>query len=166
MNKLSNITDSLIPAGLQASGFMLGIVGQRAINKVLESDMVSGFLGDETTVTFKRYISPLVMCGVGILVSNNASYDSPLKEIGNGAAVSGAVNVGMELLYKKNLLSGLGNGILGNLLGADDDLDIEDIDNYEEIESSAPRAISAGAPSYQPTRMAATEQIMGLPRII
>ncbi len=179
MSKMNNLLDTAYSPALQAGGFMLGLVGQRGINKMLETDTMQGLLGNETATDFKRFVTPLLTCAIGIGVSNYVSSDSPMKEIANGFTVSGAVNVGMELLFKRNLMADLGGGFLGNLLGADDDLDLigyDDDDDIEGIEGEddddiEPAALPAPGVGYTlPSQRAyvrrSANQIQGVPQIV
>lgn len=150
MSKMNSLLDAAYSPALQAGGFMLGLVGQRGINRMLETDTMQGLLGNETATDFKRFLTPILTCAIGIGVSNYVSNDSPVKEIANGFAVSGAVNVGMELLFKRNLMADLGGGFLGGLLGADDDLDLigyDDDDDIEGFEGEEEEEISAALPA-------------------
>ncbi len=174
MSKINNLLDTAYSPALQAGGFMLGLVGQRGINRILETDTMQGLLGNETATDFKRFVTPLLTCVIGIGVSNYVSNDSPIKELANGFTVSGAVNVGMELLFKKNLMCDLGGGLLGNLLGADDDLDLYDYDNIEgeiDDDDNEPAALPSPGVGYslpaakaQVTRSSA--MIQGVPQIM
>ena len=144
MSKIDNLLETATSPALQAVGFMGGMVVQRGVNKLFETDTVSGFLGEETTTDFKRFLTPLIVTATGIVISNNCAYDSPLKDIANGMTVSGAVNVGMELLYKKNLMSNLGGGLLGGLMG-DDDLDLFELEREADDNQKAlpaPKAVA------------------------
>lgn len=170
MSKISKLLDSATSPALQAVGFMAGMAGQRGINKIFETDAFQGFLGNETATDFKRFVTPITMVLIGVGVSNYVSDDSAIKDIANGAAVSGAVNIGMELLFNKNLMAGLDGGILGDIMG-DDDLDLIAGDDYDDDDDDddtapAPRAIPAAGVGYQlPTGRAALPQqsnIMGI----
>lgn len=148
MGKLSKIIDNLQDPALQAVGYMAGMGIQRGINKIWETDGVNGLLGDDTAVDFKRWVTPIATCFIGIAVSNYASSDSALKPIGDGIAVNGAVTVGKEILFGKPEMAGLSGGLLGGLMG-DDDLDLVDLDDDDD-DDYAPTAKTVTPSATQP----------------
>lgn len=146
---MSRLLNSLKEPACQAGGFLVGVTAMKAINKMINSDAVSGFLG-ETSTDIKKYLTPVITTIGGIWLGNYVS-DSTAKAFCNGIAVSGAVDLGMELLYKKNLLSGTGEGVFGSILGDDDDLD----GDYDEIEGD-PEPETYARPAL-PSRPAQTQ---------
>ncbi len=121
-NIVSKAKSDALPLGC---GFLGGVVLQKAVNKVFNSEKVVNGLGAETATGLKNYATPLIVTAVGVGL-NLASKDDFMKKLGTGVAVSGVANVGMQFFWKKNLLSGLSGGMLGDLLGTDADLDAED----------------------------------------
>ncbi|MCR4559734.1 MAG: hypothetical protein K5685_06610 [Bacteroidales bacterium] len=118
------VKESRTPAVIGA-GVLLGFMAQKAVNRAIGSEAVSGLLGENTATNLKKYISPALVTGVGVAI-NLSSKDELIKNLGAGMAISGPVNVGMQILWNKNPLSGL-DGFLGSLLD-----DPEDLDGYEE----------------------------------
>ncbi len=134
---MSKLLSSLKEPACQAGGFLIGVTLMKAINKMINSETVSGFLG-ETSTDFKKYLTPVIATIGGIMLGNSVN-GSCAKSFCNGIAVSGAVDLGMELLYKKNLLSGTGEGVFGSIMGDEDDLEgnvgydmDDDLDGYPE----------------------------------
>lgn len=153
-SKFDNLIDTATPVAMQGCGFMLGLAGHRGINRLLETDTMQGLLGNDTATSFKRFVTPIIVTGIGIAVSNYVAPDSLIKDVANGFAVSGAVNVGMELFFNTNLMVDKGNGIIGNLLGGDDDLDYfegyEDVDDNDEAKPSPALPPVSGVRSLPP----------------
>lgn len=143
MGKLSKMLDNLQDPALNAVGYFTGMGIQKGINKIWETDGINGLLGDETSVDFKRWVTPFATCFIGIAISNYVSSDSVLKPIGDGIAVNGAVTVGKEILFGKTEMAGLSGGLLGGIMG-DDDLDLVDLDDDDD--DYAPTANTASKP--------------------
>lgn len=123
----------------QAGGALAGVTFMKIVNKAINSETVSGLLGDSSD-TVKKYVTPLLCIGAGYLLSNNVD-DSYMKDFSNGVVVAGALDLGMEVCFKKNLLSGSGEGVIGALLGDADDLDGDDEDfSGAEVENMAVEA--------------------------
>lgn len=116
------VKESKTPAVIGA-GVLLGFMAQKAVNKAIGYTGTSGLglLGDETATNLKKYISPALVTGLGVAI-NLGSKDELVKNLGAGMAISGPVNVGMQILWNKNPLSGL-DGFLGGLIDDDEDLD-------------------------------------------
>ena len=119
------VRESKTPAVIGA-GVMLGFMAQKAVNRMVGSETVKGLLGDETATNLKKYISPALVTAAGVAI-NMSSKDELVKNLAAGMAISGPVNVGMQILWKKNPLSGL-DGFLSGILDGDDDLDGTDDD--------------------------------------
>ena len=120
------VKESKTPAIIGA-GVMLGFMAQKAVNRMVGSETVKGLLGSETATNLKKYISPALVTAAGVAI-NMSSKDELIKNLAAGMAISGPVNIGMQVLWKKNPLSGL-DGFLGGILdGDDDDLDGTDDD--------------------------------------
>lgn len=134
MSKLDKIIDKATPMALKVVGFGGGAMINRALNKALETNTVQGLLGEDTAVDFKKYLTPIATMAIGLVISNSVDDDSPISDIAEGAAFFGAVNLGSEITCKKDLLSGMGNGIIGSFIGEDDDLDIAALDAGNDVE--------------------------------
>ncbi len=122
INNLGNTLPTLLAGG---GGFLSGIVLQKLINKGLSAEPVVSGLGAETVTGLKNYVTPIITTVIGASIALSAD-SKTVRQLGTGAALSGVVNCGMQFFWKKNLLSGMNDGIMGDLLGTDDDLDIED----------------------------------------
>ena len=122
INNLGNTLPTLLAGG---GGFLSGIVLQKLINKGLSAEPVVSGLGAETVTGLKNYVTPVITTVIGASIALSAD-SKTVRQLGTGAALSGVVNCGMQFFWKKNLLSGMNDGIMGDLLGTDDDLDIED----------------------------------------
>ena len=128
------VKESKTPAVIGV-GVLLGFMAQKAVNKAIGYTGTNGLglIGDDTATNLKKYISPALVTGLGVAI-NLGSKDELVKNLGAGMAISGPVNVGMQLLWNKNPLSGL-EGFLGGLIDDDEDLDgydDEDLDGYDD----------------------------------
>ena len=91
-----------------------------------------GFLGEETTKSFKKYLSPALVAGVGIC-ANAKSKNDLIKNAGTGMTIYGVGSIGSELLFGKPIFAGtLGGGIFGSLIGDDDLEGDEDLDGDDD----------------------------------
>lgn len=121
-NIVSKAKSEALPLG---TGFLGGVVLQKVVNKMFGSEKVVNGLGAETATGLKNYATPLIVTAIGVGINLTAK-DDFIKKVGTGVAVSGVANVGMQFFWKKNLLSGLNGGMLGDILGTDADIDAED----------------------------------------
>jgi hypothetical protein len=129
---MADVTISKVVSGAKnpaiiGGGFILGIIAQKAMNKIFNSESVVRGLGAETAQSLKDYAVPLATTALGVGVSI-AAKDETIKKLAIGTAISGTVAVGTQFLWKKNFLNGLNGGVIGSLLGDDDDLDGYDDD--------------------------------------
>jgi len=122
---VENVLKGAKTPALYAGGFMLGIIAQKAINKMLSSETVTNGLGADTVLSFKNYATPLITTALGVGVGI-MSQDDLIKKLSMGVATSGAANCMMQFFWKKNLLSGLSGGMLGEIFGTDEDIDEQD----------------------------------------
>lgn len=121
------VKETKTPAIIGA-GVMLGFMAQKAVNRMVGSETVKGLLGSETATNLKKYISPALVTVAGVAI-NMSSKDELIKNLAAGMAISGPVNIGMQVLWDKNPLSGLEGFLSGILDGDDDDLDGTDDDD-------------------------------------
>lgn len=135
---MADVTISRVVSGAKnpaiiGGGFILGIIAQKAMNKIFNSETVVKGLGAETAQSLKDYAVPLATCALGVGVSI-AAKDETIKKLAIGTAISGTVAVGTQFLWKKNFLNGLNGGVIGSLIGDDEDLDgyDEDLDGYDD----------------------------------
>lgn len=85
-----------------------------------------GLLGAGTTTNAKKYISPLLVAGVGIF-ANYKSKSDLVKQVGTGMTTYGVGSVASQFLFGKPLFSGdLKGGFLGDLIGDDEELEGDD----------------------------------------
>lgn len=139
---VGNVLEGMKNPAIVGGGFLLGILAQKSINKMLNSETVVQGLGADTVLNLKNYATPFITAALGVGVS--ISSDNPIvKKLATGVAISGTVNAGMQFFWQKNLLSGLSGGMLGDIFGTDDDIDeqdgftgYEDLDGYEEDDDS------------------------------
>ncbi len=147
MGKFINIVKT---TASQAGGALAGVTFMKITNKIVNGETVSGILGDSAD-TVKKYVTPILCIGAGYLLSNNVE-GTYLKDFANGVVVAGALDLGMEICFKKNLLSGSGEGIIGSILGDVDDLEGDDEDfNGTDVESvavEAPMQIGSPSPNF------------------
>ena len=139
---MADVTISRVISGAKnpaiiGGGFILGIIAQKAMNKIFNSETVVKGLGADTAQSLKDYAVPLATTALGVGVSI-AAKDETIKKLAIGTAISGTVAVGTQFLWKKNFLNGLNGGVMGSLLGDDDDLDgyDDDLDGYDDDELS------------------------------
>ncbi|MBQ3658326.1 MAG: hypothetical protein II956_16030 [Bacteroidales bacterium] len=118
------VKESKTPAVIGV-GVLLGFMAQKVVNKAIGYAGTSGLMGETTATNLKKYVSPAIVTGVGVAI-NLSSKDELVKNLGAGMAISGPVNIGMQVLWNKNPLSGL-DGFLGSLLD-----DPEDLDGYDD----------------------------------
>lgn len=147
MSTVSKIVDTATPIALNVVGMAAGVLEHRGINRILETEAVQGFLGNETATDVKRYFTPALVAATGFIISNSVPSTSPVKDIANGMAACGLANLGSELLFGKNVMAGLGNGFLGDIMG-DDDLDLiaeENLDYEPEETNEMGRTLPSGS---------------------
>ena len=132
---VENVLKGAKNPALVGGGFLLGIIAQKAINKILNSETVVQGLGADTVLGLKNYATPLIATALGVGI-NIGSKDDLIRKLAMGVAISGTVNVGMQFFWSKNLLSDLGGGMLGDFLGTDDDIDEQDgfsgVEDYDD----------------------------------
>lgn len=136
---MADVTISKVVSGAKnpaiiGGGFILGIIAQKAMNKIFNSETVVKGLGAETAQSLKDYAVPLATTALGVGVSI-AAKDETIKKLAIGVSISGTVAVGTQFLWKKNFLNGLNGGVMGSLMGDDEDLDgydDEDLDGYDD----------------------------------
>lgn len=136
---MADVTISKVVSGAKnpaiiGGGFILGIIAQKAMNKIFNSETVVRGLGAETAQSLKDYAVPLATTALGVGVSI-AAKDETIKKLAIGTAISGTVAVGTQFLWKKNFLNGLNGGVIGSLIGDDEDLDgydDEDLDGTDD----------------------------------
>lgn len=122
---VENVLKGAKTPALYAGGFMLGIIAQKAINRMLNTETVVNGLGADTVLDLKNYATPLITTALGVGIGIVAD-DEVIKKLSTGVATSGAANCMMQFFWKKNLLSGLSGGMLGEILGTDEDIDEQD----------------------------------------
>ena len=115
---VNNVVSETKTPTVIGGGVLLGFLLQKFVNnKILGSETVKGLLGDTTTSNLKKFVSPALVTATGIVV-NMKSKDEFMRNLAAGVAISGPVNVGMQVLFHKDPLSGFGiDGFLGDLLG-------------------------------------------------
>ena len=136
---MADVTISRVISGAKnpaiiGGGFILGIIAQKAMNKIFNSETVVKGLGADTAQSLKDYAVPLATTALGVGVSI-AAKDETIKKLAIGTAISGTVAVGTQFLWKKNFLNGLNGGVIGSLIGDDEDLDgydDEDLDGTDD----------------------------------
>ena len=136
---MADVTISRVISGAKnpaiiGGGFILGIIAQKAMNKIFNSETVVKGLGADTAQSLKDYAVPLATTALGVGVSI-AAKDETIKKLAIGTAISGTVAVGTQFLWKKNFLNGLNGGVIGSLIGDDEDLDgydDDDLDGYDD----------------------------------
>lgn len=137
---IENVLKGAKTPALYAGGFMLGIIAQKAINRMLNTETVVNGLGADTVLDLKNYATPLITTALGVGIGIVAD-DDVIKKLSTGVATSGAANCMMQFFWKKNLLSGLSGGMLGDIFGTDEDIDeqdgfgdIDDLDGIDDDE--------------------------------
>ncbi len=138
---LTNIVKGAKNPAIVSLGIMTGVCVQKMLNKIINTDVVTNGLGYDGALALKNYASPILTTAIGIAVSMSAE-DETIKKLGTGVAISGPLNVGMQLLWDKNLLAGLNDGIMGFLGGDEDFDDLEGYEEEDEEEEPAPAAIN------------------------
>ena len=134
---VNNVVSETKTPTVIGGGVLLGFLLQKFVNnKILGSETVKGLLGDTTTSNLKKFVSPALVTATGIVV-NMKSKDEFMRNLAAGVAISGPVNVGMQVLFHKDPLSGFGiDGFLGDLLGdflGDDEDDLGDTDDDDDL---------------------------------
>ena len=134
---VNNVVSETKTPTVIGGGVLLGLLLQKFVNnKILGSETVKGLLGDTTTSNLKKFVSPALVTATGIVV-NMKSKDEFMRNLAAGVAISGPVNVGMQVLFHKDPLSGFGiDGFLGDLLGdflGDDEDDLGDTDDDDDL---------------------------------
>ncbi len=143
---ISNVISGLKNPALVAVGFMGGMMVQKLVNKVLNSETVVNGLGADAVLTLKDYATPLITSVIGVGTSIVVE-DATMKKLATGVAISGVTSIGMNILWGKNLLAGTCDGLLGSIMGEDPDLDgtddyIEGVDDdLDALEASTTGAL-------------------------
>lgn len=143
---ISNVLGGLKNPAIVAAGFIGGMVVQKLVNKLLNSETVVNGLGADAVLTLKDYATPLVTSVLGVGTSILVESDT-MKKLATGVAISGMTSIGMNILWGKNLLAGTCDGILGSIMGEDPDLDgydeyIEGVDDdLDSLESGTTGAL-------------------------
>lgn len=170
---ISNVVGGIKNPAIVSGGILIGVGIQKGINAVLNTEPVQNGLGSDTALALKNYASPLITTALGVIVSMSSD-DDTLKKLATGVAISGPLNIGMQWLWNKNLLSNLNGGMLG-FLGGDDDLDtdFEGIDDDDDDDEPAPALPVAGmgAPvlrdaPYENQKFAAISGMSGVPPMV
>lgn len=148
------VKESKTPAVIGV-GVLLGFMAQKAVNRGIGLAGMSGLLGDETATNLKKYISPALVTAAGVAI-NLSSKDELVKNLGAGMAISGPVNIGMQVLWNKNPLSGL-DGFLSGILDDDEDLDgYDDEDDLGDPDDEDDRLNGLGENDIEDDNLATT----------
>ena len=131
---LSRVKDRMLDLAPVAGGALLSVTISKFFGRLLSNPTVVNGLGAETTKTLKDFAVPVATTVVGAGISIGA--ENPMfKKIGNGIAVGGLCDITSRLLWSKSITQSLSGGVMGSLLGDDDDLDgydDEDLDGYDD----------------------------------
>ena len=124
---LSRVKDRMLDLAPVAGGAMLSVTISKFLSNILNKPTVVNGLGAETTKTLKDYFVPVATTVVGAGISIGA--ENPMfKKIGNGIAVGGLCDITSRLLWSKSITQSLSGGVMGSLLGDED----EDLDGYDD----------------------------------
>lgn len=126
---ISSVLNGAKNPAIVSGGILLGVGIQKGINAVLNTDMVQEGIGSDNALALKNYASPAITSALGIIVAMNCE-DDLICKLATGVAISGTLNVGMQLFTGKPLLAGTNGGIMG-FLGDDPDYDYEVVDDPE-----------------------------------
>lgn len=135
---ISSVLNGAKNPAIVSGGILLGVGIQKGINAVLNTDMVQEGIGSDNALALKNYASPAITSALGIIVAMNCEDDTICK-LATGVAISGTLNVGMQLFTGKPLLAGTNGGIMG-FLGDDPDYDYEVVEEPEEPAPATPIA--------------------------
>lgn len=124
---LSRVKDRMLDLAPVAGGAMLSVTISKFLSNLLNKPTVVNGLGAETTKTLKDFAVPVATTVIGAGISIGA--ENPMfKKIGNGIAVGGICDITSRLLWSKSITQSLSGGVMGSLLGDDD----EDLDGYDD----------------------------------
>ena len=130
---LSRVKDRMLDLAPVAGGAMLSVTISKFLSNLLNKPTVVNGLGAETTKTLKDYFVPVATTVVGAGISIGA--ENPMfKKIGNGIAVGGLCDITSRLLWSKSITQSLSGGVMGSLLGDDEDLDGYDDDDLDGVD--------------------------------
>lgn len=133
---LSRVKDRMLDLAPVAGGAMLSVTISKFLSNLLNKPTVVNGLGAETTKTLKDFAVPVATTVIGAGISIGA--ENPMfKKIGNGIAVGGICDITSRLLWSKSITQSLSGGVMGSLLGDDEDLDgydDEDLDGVDDDE--------------------------------
>jgi len=142
---LSRVKERMFDLAPVAGGAILSVAISKMLSKFLSSKTVVNGLGASTTQTLKDFAVPVATTVIGCGISIGAE-GAMAKKFGNGIAVGGLCDVASRLLWSKSLTQSLSGGIMGSLIGDDDDLDglgdpdedFGDIDDLDGINGEDP----------------------------
>lgn len=107
-----------------SAGAAAGIGVQKLVNKFFSSETVVSGLGADVSSGLKNYATPLITLALGSAGAFGFQSQA-LKHLSLGVAVSGGVNCVSQLMWGRNSVAGMDDGLLGGILGADEDLNDE-----------------------------------------
>ena len=128
-----------------SAGAAAGIGVQKLVNKFFSSETVVSGLGADVSSGLKNYATPLITLALGSAGAFGFQSQA-LKHLSLGVAVSGGVNCVSQLMWGRNSVAGMDDGLLGGILGADEDLndengfygvdddDDDDLDGFDDDE--------------------------------
>lgn len=151
---ISNVIGGIKNPAIVSGGIMLGIGIQKGINALLNTETAQNGLGSDTALALKNYASPLITTALGVCISMSSD-DDTLKKLATGVAISGPLNVGMQMFWDKNLLAGLNDGLLG-FLGGDEDFDDVYVEDPDPDPEPQQRAIAGIGDLDMPIKVPAT----------
>lgn len=124
-----------------SAGAAAGIGVQKLVNKFFSSETVVSGLGADVSSGLKNYATPLITLALGSAGAFGFQSQA-LKHLSLGVAVSGGVNCVSQLMWGRNSVAGMDDGLLGGMLGADEDLndengfygvdDDDDLDGFDD----------------------------------
>lgn len=130
---LSRVKDRMLDLAPVAGGAMLSVTISKFLSNLLNKPTVVNGLGAETTKTLKDFAVPVATTVIGAGISIGA--ENPMfKKIGNGIAVGGICDITSRLLWSKSITQSLSGGVMGSLLGDDEDLDGYDDDDLDGVD--------------------------------
>ena len=130
---LSRVKDRMLDLAPVAGGAMLSVTISKFLSNLLNKPTVVNGLGAETTKTLKDFAVPVATTVIGAGISIGA--ENPMfKKIGNGIAVGGICDITSRLLWSKSITQSLSGGVMGSLLGDDEDLDGYEDDDLDGVD--------------------------------